>query len=175
MNIDISNAHCGPRIQFPDHAWLRVVYVPKDCLRQCCSRENDERRETRVCRRVREAEMVCAGVGRESFSGRAPPVWTDHDAAAAAQFSLERARARAFCQIKESDYGVRAITGRSRRSARSFVGLPYASSEMRPNLFAFYRAGGGCDSPRARDEVWIAEPTACPSPRGLSSVCVDFF
>lgn len=33
MNIDISNAHCGPRIQFPDHAWLRVVYVPKDCLR----------------------------------------------------------------------------------------------------------------------------------------------
>ena len=25
MNIDISNAHCGPRIQFPDHAWLRVV------------------------------------------------------------------------------------------------------------------------------------------------------
>lgn len=26
MNIDISNAHCGPRIQFPDHAWLRVVY-----------------------------------------------------------------------------------------------------------------------------------------------------
>lgn len=27
MNIDISNAHCGPRIQFPDHAWLRVVSV----------------------------------------------------------------------------------------------------------------------------------------------------
>lgn len=26
----------------------------------------------------------------------------------------------------------------------------------------------------ARDEVWIAEPTACPSPRGLSSVCVYF-
>lgn len=26
MNIDISNAHCGPRIQFPDHSWLRVVY-----------------------------------------------------------------------------------------------------------------------------------------------------
>lgn len=33
MNIDISNAHCGPRIQFPDHAWLRVVLVTKDCLR----------------------------------------------------------------------------------------------------------------------------------------------
>ena len=33
MNIDISNAHCGPRIQFPDHAWLRVVFIPKDCLR----------------------------------------------------------------------------------------------------------------------------------------------
>lgn len=26
MNIDTSNAHCGPRIRFPDHAWLRVVY-----------------------------------------------------------------------------------------------------------------------------------------------------
>lgn len=33
MNIDISNAHCGPRIQFPDHAWLRVVLVPRNCLR----------------------------------------------------------------------------------------------------------------------------------------------
>lgn len=33
MNIDISNAHCGPRIQFPDHAWLRVVLIPKSCLR----------------------------------------------------------------------------------------------------------------------------------------------
>lgn len=38
--------------------------------------------------------------GRESFSGRAPLFGPDHDAAAAAQFSLERARARAFCQIK---------------------------------------------------------------------------
>ena len=35
MNIDISNAHCGPRIQFPDHAWLRVVSVPRNCLRAC--------------------------------------------------------------------------------------------------------------------------------------------
>lgn len=34
MNIDISNAHCGPRIQFPDHAWLRVVLVPRNCLRR---------------------------------------------------------------------------------------------------------------------------------------------
>lgn len=32
MNIDISNAHCGPRIRFPDHAWLRVVQQTKpDC------------------------------------------------------------------------------------------------------------------------------------------------
>lgn len=100
---------------------------------------------------------------------------------------------------------------------------------MRPNLFAFYRAGGMILGARifatfrtieralarapvvarccvvlhkslarvqqkqsartlslqerkrvargesvARDEVWIAEPTACPSPRGLSSVCVYF-
>lgn len=24
MNIDVSNAHCGPWIKFPDHTWLRV-------------------------------------------------------------------------------------------------------------------------------------------------------
>lgn len=34
MNIDISNAHCGPRIQFPDHAWLRVVLISIYCLRR---------------------------------------------------------------------------------------------------------------------------------------------
>ena len=32
MNIDISNAHCGPRIQFPDHAWLRVVQTRHTAL-----------------------------------------------------------------------------------------------------------------------------------------------
>lgn len=42
MNIDISNAHCGPRIRFPDHAWLRVVKQTKpDCflLASSCSKE----------------------------------------------------------------------------------------------------------------------------------------
>lgn len=29
MNIDISNAHCGPWILFLDHSWLRVVYTRK--------------------------------------------------------------------------------------------------------------------------------------------------
>lgn len=95
MNIDISNAHCGPRIQFPDHAWLRVVYVPKDCLRQCCSCENDERRET--CVVAFERQRWCVWGGRESFQRPSAAVWADHDAAAAARFSLERARA--FCQI----------------------------------------------------------------------------
>lgn len=166
--------------------------------------------------------MLCVGGGRESFSGRAAAVWTDHDAAPRRRPILSRrARARILSDLK-SDYGVRAITGRSRRSARSYVGLPYASSEMRPNLFAFYRAGGDvilarahiatlrtieralararCGAAacvtsrsralvpslkakgegrenlsRARDAVWwIAGPTACPSPRGLSSVCVFF-
>lgn len=32
MNIDISNAHCGPRILFPDHAWLRVRSTNKTRL-----------------------------------------------------------------------------------------------------------------------------------------------
>lgn len=40
--------------------------------------------------------MVCVGEGgRESFQRPSATVWADHDAAAAAaQFSLERARAR---------------------------------------------------------------------------------
>lgn len=29
MNIDISNAHCGPWILFLDHSWLRVVSISK--------------------------------------------------------------------------------------------------------------------------------------------------
>lgn len=41
MNIDISNAHCGPRIQFLDHAWLRVVYVPYTA---CVAPSNPRRR-----------------------------------------------------------------------------------------------------------------------------------
>lgn len=32
MNIDISNAHCGPRILFLDHTWLRVVIKRKGAL-----------------------------------------------------------------------------------------------------------------------------------------------
>jgi len=29
MNIDISNAYCGRQIQFPDHAWLRIILISK--------------------------------------------------------------------------------------------------------------------------------------------------
>lgn len=54
MNIDISNAHCGPRIQFPDHAWLRVVYVPKNCLRRSCKERAGER-----CLNGSSARVVC--------------------------------------------------------------------------------------------------------------------
>lgn len=48
MNIDISNAHCGPRIQFPDHAWLRVVLVPLNCLRPYARRTATTRPHLRV-------------------------------------------------------------------------------------------------------------------------------
>lgn len=93
MNIDISNAHCGPRIQFPDHAWLRVVYVPKDCLRQCRSCENDERRETCVSSHSRGRDGVLWGAVESLSAAPSAAVWTDHDAAAPdARFSLERAR-----------------------------------------------------------------------------------
>lgn len=98
MNIDISNAHCGPRIQFPDHAWLRVVYVPKDCLRQCCSRENDERRETRVSSRSRGRDGVCGVV--ESLSAAERRCLDRTTTPPPPPNSLSNARARAFCQIK---------------------------------------------------------------------------
>lgn len=176
MNIDISNAHCGPRIQFPDHAWLRVVYVPKDCLRQFCSCENDERRET--CRRARAFErqrMVCVWGGRESFSGRAPLFGpTTTPPRRRPTFSLDaRARARAFCQIKE----------RLRRTSDNWTfakereifrrsPLRVVRNEAEP--FCVLSRAGGMILARARDAVWIAEPTACPSPRGLSSVRVFF-
>lgn len=52
--------------------------------------------------------MVCVGGGRESFQRPSAAVWADHDAVAAAQFSLERARARIL-----SDYK-RAITAYER-------------------------------------------------------------
>jgi len=41
MNIDISNAHCGPRIQFPDHAWLRVVSLNAKLLAPLCRAGHD--------------------------------------------------------------------------------------------------------------------------------------
>lgn len=97
MNIDISNAHCGPRIQFPDHAWLRVVYVPKDCLRQCCSCENDERRETCVVAFERQRYGVCGVV--ESLSA-AERRCLDRPRRRRRRPILSRTRARAFCQIK---------------------------------------------------------------------------
>lgn len=101
MNIDISNAHCGPRIQFPDHAWLRVVYVPKDCLRQCCcSCENDERRETRVASRSRGREMVRVGVVESLSAAERRCLGRPRRRRRRPILSRTRERARAFCQIK---------------------------------------------------------------------------
>ncbi|KAL0103855.1 hypothetical protein PUN28_017892 [Cardiocondyla obscurior] len=66
MNIDISNAHCGPRIQFPDHAWLRVVLSKTNCLRAPFRRPRtsdslDNRRETHARTHAREGR-TCAVV-----------------------------------------------------------------------------------------------------------------
>lgn len=84
--------------------------------------------------------MVCVGVV-ESLSAAERRLFGPTTTPPPPPNSLSNARARAHSvRLKRANYGVRAITGRSRRSARSFVGLPYASSEMRPNLFAFYRA-----------------------------------
>jgi len=68
MNIDISNAHCGPRIQFPDHAWLRVVLVPLNCLRpKSAARPRRGRPEN-------GARVACALCG--AYNGRTSDRWT---------------------------------------------------------------------------------------------------
>lgn len=69
MNIDISNAHCGPRIQFPDHAWLRVVLIPKNCLRFCV-RANVGRSPGRARRRRSTVRLPWASseMNREVFA-----------------------------------------------------------------------------------------------------------
>jgi hypothetical protein len=44
MNNDISNAHCGPRILFLDHAWLRVVLYYQTAGRPLFLRQRRSRR-----------------------------------------------------------------------------------------------------------------------------------
>lgn len=70
MNIDISNAHCGPRIQFPDHAWLRVVLVSIYCLRPASAdgyiggwRTSDRWTFARLCDDTRTTHTLCVSAG----------------------------------------------------------------------------------------------------------------
>ena len=66
MNIDISNAHCGPRIQFPDHAWLRVVLTKAHCLRRRARARGSASRSTRTCRaRARRAALYAQATAYE--------------------------------------------------------------------------------------------------------------
>ena len=53
MNIDISNAHCGPRIQFLDHAWLRVVITYKRLLASVLRITSSPSRRFRRCNAFR--------------------------------------------------------------------------------------------------------------------------
>lgn len=131
------------------------------------------REERRVCRRVREAERWCVWGGRESFSGRAPlfgPTTTPPPP----PNSLSNARARAFCQIKRERLRRTSDNWTFAKEREIFRRSPLRVVRNEAEPFCVLSRRRGCDSPRARDEVWIAEPTACPSPRGLSSVCVYF-
>lgn len=100
MNIDISNAHCGPRIQFPDHAWLRVVSAPRNCLRRCSCLERDTRARVRA---TLDARRGCA---RET------------------KLSLLLAERVVLFSRRE------VVTTAERKMSRESVSPPWASSEM---------------------------------------------
>lgn len=100
MNIDISNAHCGPRIQFPDHAWLRVVSAPRNCLRRCSCLERDTRARVRA---TLDARRGCA---RET------------------KLSLLLAERVVLFSRRE------VVTTAERKKSRESVSPPWASSEM---------------------------------------------
>lgn len=75
MNIDISNAHCGPRIQFPDHAWLRVVSIEAHCLRRLARSRLGVALDTHACRaRARAGPRIRARIpyGVRAIVGRSP-------------------------------------------------------------------------------------------------------
>lgn len=65
MNIDISNAHCGPRILFLDHSWLRVVPITKTARSSLAhTREDVGARWTRDARSPRRHPARAAGEGK---------------------------------------------------------------------------------------------------------------
>lgn len=107
MNIDISNAHCGPRIQFPDHAWLRVVLIPKNCLRLCV-RANVGRSPGRARRRSTvRLPWASSEMNREVFA-----------VVVAAARSRTRVRTRGAARFAKGESIARADRVSSMRSPR---------------------------------------------------------
>lgn len=140
MNIDISNAHCGPRIQFRDHAWLRVVLVPSTLLAPP-RRTSDRWTFARL--RQRRGE-------RECLSPRHPR--------ASSEMSRGRMeKPRGFF----AGYAAAPPGARTRLERREGEGSACRSASplRRPS---FSRAAPTC---AARGAARAREPTACPSPR----------
>lgn len=132
MNIDISNAHCGPRIQFPDHAWLRVVLIKAHCLRRRAhaARRRAPCRHARVSRqraRARRAALRArTPYGVRAIVGRSPPCTRER----VFRLSYERDRAQGS-RDRSSLLPRRESASDCRSSAPLFArSSPGASSEM---------------------------------------------
>lgn len=134
MNIDASNAHCGPRILFPDHVWLRVVSVLNDCS------DPDSRHPTavacrrrRVSSRRRHAGLESGGVAGANVGVRVAVVGQQPRAAAG-----ERARVSWKHAGRES--GPRAKAPRAsapgHQCGRSRLPWPSSCPRLHPPLAA---------------------------------------
>lgn len=130
MNIDISNAHCGPRIQFPDHAWLRVVLVPRNCLRLCAPGQRGPFAQTAYERSLDVRPRRAVPRGGPLASSEITPRKRKSESSARTRVkirALERARARRLS--KESE-GIRIR--RTHVASSLSRGLPVRQRALAP-------------------------------------------
>lgn len=172
MNIDISNAHCGPRIQFRDHAWLRVVLVPVTLLAPsrrgppgppvAYERSLDVRP---AVRRGRRASPRASSEMREETHGREPY------AEEGGRWLRERDTMRADVYIRVAPPGdARSAESGYREEERVSQSLSLSLSirsraPSRGSRPAFVVS----HSPLPLSRL-AREPTACPSPRNQRGV-----
>lgn len=169
MNIDISNAHCGPRILFPDHAWLRVVSVPRDCLRRCCRSLVASTTTTEMTRayerswtfaeglRERASETLLLAGGKVGLARAS--TW------ASSEINTERARvrARSCCARGARERGVCVGSGRAECAERREPGGISASSRNPRCVRADGRGGASQLRIRHRRTRRVRVPSSRPS------------
>ena len=132
MNIDISNAHCGPRILFLDRSWLRVVSI-STTARRVGALAPSLRRRSKIdggptCRPVDEVAPVASVDRRPSVVPAATP--------AAGPFN-ETNRATTYGRRQRRFPTTRAVCARDVRLAVRH----YRRSRLRVDLFQDLRAG----------------------------------